>query len=294
MNTDNMISNPPLISPRGVHTLTGDIRHHRSFGSDILKRERDLIVYLPPDYEQTKQNGNRYPVLYLQDGQNLFDGATSFAPGKEWEVDETAEALITAGEIAPLIIVGIYNAGEARNDEYTHTQVSLRGGKNARRQTGGLAKDYGRMLVEELKPFIDQTYRTLPDAVNTGVGGSSLGAVVSLYLGLMYPHVFNKLALLSTSVWWDNRVLIKNVDMLPEKLPLKIWLDVGTEEGGSMMLRDTRLLCDAFVQKGWRMDGDLAYLEVHGGVHDEAAWAKRVGPFLRFLFPPASSDTSNP
>ena len=151
------------------HTLTGDIRHHEKFRSQFLPTAHDVIVYLPPGYDSDKRT--RYPVLYMQDGQNLFDDATAFS--QEWRLDETAQALITDGVIEPLIIVGIYNAGAHRMDEYTPT-------RDRRRRAGGKASHYGRMLVEELKPFIDREYRTLPGAASTGVGGSSLGGLVSL------------------------------------------------------------------------------------------------------------------
>ena len=118
-----------------------------------------MLVYLPPDYDPA--TADRYPVLYLHDGQNVFDQATSF--GDEWRVDETAQELITAGRIEPIIVVGIYNTGEHRVDEYTPTP-------SADGKTGGHADDYGRMLVEELKPFIDATYKTLPGAANTADG----------------------------------------------------------------------------------------------------------------------------
>ena len=161
--------------PERTHTLTGDIRFHHDFHSRFLAHDRDVIVYLPPGYRKTKMK--RYPVLYLQDGQNLFDGATSFIPGRDWGVDETAERLIKAGEIEPLIIVGIYNTGMDRLDEYTPTA-------DDRLKKGGSADLYGRMLVDELKPFIDSSYRTNSGHEHTGLGGSSLGGLVSLYLGL--------------------------------------------------------------------------------------------------------------
>src|SRR6478672_11960066 len=131
------------------HTLTGDIRHHSNFHSKILNNDRELIVYLPPDYEKNKRQ--RYSVFYMHDGQNLFDGATSFIPGQEWRVDETAQRLIDAGTIEPLIIVGIYNTKD-RIDEYTAAA-------DEKYKKGGKADLYGRMLVEELKPFIDSRYR---------------------------------------------------------------------------------------------------------------------------------------
>ena len=134
----------------GIHD-TDSVRRHHNFLSQYVAYRRDLVVYLPPDYEQS--NG-RYPVLYLHDGQNLFDPETAYVRGMDWKVDETADALIRAGKIEPLIIVGVFNTGEHRIEEYTPTRD--------RKLGGGHAELYGRMLVEELKPFIDSRYRTLP------------------------------------------------------------------------------------------------------------------------------------
>lgn len=175
------------------HTLTGEIRSHPGFHSNILNNDRDVLIYLPPGYESSKSR--HYSVIYLNDGQNLFDGATSFIPGQEWRVDETAQALIIAGKIEPLIIVGINNAGKDRINEYTPTV-------DTNYKMGGGADLYGRMLVEELKPFIDSRYRTKPGAKHTGIGGSSLGGLVSLYLALKYPAVFGRAAVISPSVWF--------------------------------------------------------------------------------------------
>jgi predicted alpha/beta superfamily hydrolase len=219
----------------------------------------------------------RYPVLYLHDGQNLFDGATAFVPGQDWRVDDTAQELVIARVIEPLIIVGVYNTGEHRVDEYTPTRDRNQG-------AGGEAGLYGRMLTEELKPFIDRTYRTLPDPVNTGLGGSSLGGLATLYLGLQHPDVFGKLAVLSPSVWWDNRVILKLVRMTGPKPRLSIWLDIGTGEGGKTV-RDARALRDEMVRAGWVLGADLQYSEIPDAGHNEAAWASRVGPFLTYLFP---------
>lgn len=262
------------VEPVVEHTLTGDVRTHDVFHSRFLDHDRTLIVYLPPGYDE--ENAVRYPVLYLHDGQNVFDRATAF--GEEWHVDESAQQLIMDGEIQPIIIVGIYNTGEFRIDEYTPTSESRRG-------RGGHADDYGRMLVEELKPFIDRTYKTLPSAASTAVGGSSLGGLLTMHLGLRYPTAVGKLAVLSPSVWWDNRVLLTEVEALTHKLPLKIWLDAGTDEG-SETLANARALRDALLAKGWMLDVDLAYLEVQGGGHNEASWGARVGAVLKFLFPP--------
>jgi predicted alpha/beta superfamily hydrolase len=264
-----------------AHTLTGEFRYHKNFHSAFLPAsDRDLIVYLPPGYERDAQR--RYPVLYLHDGQNLFDGATSFIKGQEWRIDETAEALIRAGQIEPLIIVGIYNTKE-RIDEYTPA-------RDPKYKMGGRADLYGRLLVEEVKPFIDSHYRTLKDARHTGLGGSSLGGLVTLYLGLKYPRVFTRLAVVSPSVWFANRDILRDVLTLKTKPSLRIWVDIGTSEGGdeveALQTRDdARLLRDALVAKGWREGSDLSYAEAEGAKHNEAAWAARVEPMLKFLFP---------
>jgi len=265
-------SDPPPPPDPVVHTLTGDVRTHEGFTSRYLKHERTVIVWLPPGYDATAA---RYPVLYLHDGQNLFDRATSF--GDEWEVDETSQRLVTTGAIEPLIVVGVYNTGEHRIDEYTPTPMPEKGG-------GGHADDYGRMLVEELKPLIDATYRTLPSAASTGIGGSSLGGLLSLHLALRYPTAFGRVAVLSPSVWWDNRVLIREVEALERKPSLRIWLDVGTEEGDEAA-PDARALRDALVARGWVLGEDLAYEEVEGAGHNEQAWAARIDRVLQYLFP---------
>jgi predicted alpha/beta superfamily hydrolase len=261
--------------PRAQHTLTGDFRTHAKFHSKFLPTDRDVLVYLPPGYgRETKR---RYPVLYLHDGQNLFDGATSFIPGQEWRVDETAQSLIESRAIEPVIIVGIYNTGKERVEEYTPSA-------DPKYKVGGKAELYGRLLVEELKPFIDSHYRTKADAKNTGLGGSSLGGLVTMYLGLHYPNVFGKLAVVSPSVWWDNRRILGDVASFGSNRHARIWLDMGTDEGANAAA-DARTLRDALVSKGWHLDSDLKYFEAQGAKHSETAWAQRVDPILRFLFP---------
>jgi predicted alpha/beta superfamily hydrolase len=263
------------------HTLTGDIRVHKSFHSKILNNDRDVLVYLPPGYETDKSKS--YSVFYLNDGQNLFDGATSFIPGQEWRVDEVAQELIAAGKIEPLIIVGVYNTGKDRVDEYTAAA-------DAKYKVGGKADLYGRLLVDELKPFIDATYRTRRGAEHTGLGGSSLGALVSLYLALKYPDVFGRVAVVSPSVWWADHQIVHYIETLPKKQDLRIWLDIGTKEGrdtaeAQKTIADARLLKDALVKKGWQSGKDLRYFEDEGAEHNERAWAGRIGPILEFLFP---------
>jgi len=249
--------------------LTGDFERHPAFASKFLPTPRNLIVYLPPGY---REGSRRYPVLYMHDGQNLFDPATGFA-GNEWHMDEVAQQLISEGKIEPLIIVGIDNTGRERIQEYTSG-------------LGDRPPAYERLVVEEVKPFIDAHYRTLPDAEHTGLGGSSLGGLISMHMGLRYPQVFGRLIVMSPSVFWDSRIILKEVAGYTGSARPRIWLDIGTAEGNnpSLATADTRMLRDALTAKGWKLNGDLHYMEAEGAAHNEKAWSQRIGPALEFLF----------
>jgi predicted alpha/beta superfamily hydrolase len=252
------------------------LRLHKTFKSNYLPDERDVIVYLPPGYEEEAER--TYPVLYLHDGQNLFDGRTSFVKGRTWMVREHADAAIEAGEVEPLLIVGIYNARDRRLAEYTHEYNWQMG--------GGEADNYGDLLTREMMPWIASQYRVRQDRENTGMGGSSLGGLVTLYLGLRHPHVFGKLAILSPSVWWNHKSIL---GYLNEHAPQmwerpRVWLDVGDHEG-QRTLRDVEHLARRLKANGWRPGESMCFEKVHGGTHDEASWAERVRPMLRFLYP---------
>jgi len=245
----------------------------RGVSSQFLTPDRDIIIYTPPGYDEAL--GTRYPVLYMHDGQNLMDPATS-AFGTAWEIDDIATTLIGDARIEPIIIVGIYNSGD-RIAEYTPVPDANRGGGNA--------DNYGRFIIEELKPDIDATYRTKPEAASTGLAGSSLGGLVSMYLGLEHSEVFTRLGVVSPSVWWANLDIVTRVLALTAKLPLKIWLDIGTAEGGGGAVEDARTLRDALIAEGWVLGQDLKYGEYEGAAHNEAAWAARSDDILEALFP---------
>ncbi len=270
------------------HTPTLNIQRHPAFPSKILGNRRDVLVYLPKGYRRSRTR--RYPVLYLHDGQNVFDAATSFA-GVEWGADETAQRLTVAKLIEPLIIVAVANTGEDRIHEYAPTAARVDPVKQVKSK--GSLRIYGRFLIEELKPFIDRKYRTKREAEFTGLGGSSLGGLATLVLGLWFPNYFTRLAVMSPSVWWDDCAVYKIVDAIDEtaKPPLKIWLDTGTREEGWERTRELR---DRLVEKGWRLHDDLYYLEADGSDHSEGAWAARVDPMLRFLFPPPPPENETP
>jgi enterochelin esterase-like enzyme len=273
-----------LASPHAEPAATPHprLRLHRAFASHYLPDKRDLIVYVPPGYD--KHSERTYPVLYLQDGQNLFDPRTSFIPGRTWEVREHADEAIRAGEVEPLIVVGIYNT-ERRLAEYTHERNWQMG--------GGEAAQYGLTLTREILPFIASQYRVKKDRENTGLGGSSLGGLVSLYLGLRYATWFGKLALLSPSVWWNHKSIL---GYLNERAPEiwdrpKLWLDVGDKEG-RRTVHDVETLNRRLKANHWRPGDTLHFEKAHGGTHDEPSWSSRVRPMLKFLFPERKGQSS--
>ena len=266
---------------RGASTATGDLRVHEGFASAVLGYRRTVYVFLPPGYESDP--AARYPVLYMHDGQNLFDAATAFI-GVEWRVDETVTRLVESGQIEPIIVVGVSNAGDRRAAEYTPVADP--------RRDGGDAERYARFLVSELKPFIDSTYRTLPDPGNTGVMGSSLGGIVSIYLAWEYPDVFSRVGAMSTSYKWADGQIIDFVSARPVPRGLRVWIDMGTAEdrddsdgdGVPDIIALHRRMRDVLVSKGLEPGRTLDYVEDDGARHDERAWAARLPAALRFLF----------
>ena len=253
----------------------GRLERIESFPSKILANQRWITVYLPPGYDGRDER--RYPVLYMQDGQNLFDPERAYVPGNHWQLQIAADHAIGERTASPMIIVGIDHAGPGRMDEYTPVRDEKHSG-------GGRAADYARFLLEELKPAIDARYRTVADAESTGIGGSSLGGLVSLFLVLKHPQVFRRAAVMSPSVWWGNRVILQEVDAY-DGPPPRLWLDIGGREGMEA-LRDARTLRERLAGKGWG-DDTFRFFEDRRGDHSERAWARRARQALEFLFPPA-------
>jgi predicted alpha/beta superfamily hydrolase len=255
---------------------TGTIKNHPDVASRHLSRKRDVWVYLPPGYDQAKAT-TRYPVLYMHDGNNVFDGKQAFG-GHEWGADETAEQLIKAGELPPVIIVGVGNTPD-RTAEYTWVKGTYQG-----QTLGGQGEAYARFLVSELKPMIDRTYRTKPDRANTGVMGSSLGGLMSLYLASHEGDVFGKFGVMSPSVWWADRAALDEAARVPTTA--KIWLDMGHREGSDAAegLENARELKRRLVKRGLVEGKNLGYFEDEMGGHNEQAWAYRLPKAMTFLF----------
>ena len=257
----------------------GDLRLHQ-FHSRIFRNTRFLRVWLPPGYDDTGNGGRRYPVLYLNDGQNLFEAATSFT-GIEWQVDETAERLIREGAVPPMIIVGIDNTGEERLREYMpHRSMHPR----MLRVRG---KYYPDFLMKEVMPFVEENYRVASGPENTGFGGSSLGALIALYTVIARPGVIGRLLLESPSLWASGRRSIKEsraVRIWPERIFLAAGTaEAGTAEKSRSVVDDLREL-GAIVRRAVLSEKRLRVVIKEGAGHNESAWAARFPEALRFLF----------
>jgi predicted alpha/beta superfamily hydrolase len=254
---------PPRITGTVLNFDPGPARHALA---------RPVWVWLPPGYDSAV--AQRYPVLYLLDGQNVFDGSRA---GAEWQVDEAAQRLVLAGTVAPLIVVAV-PSGRDRIDEYTPTAGPMNG---ARRGGGGPA--FARYLLEDLKPAIDKRFRTRPEAASTAIGGSSLGGLFSLWLALHHGDQVGAALVVSPSVWWDEGFAVRDASQwLPGSgTRPRLWLDIGGQEGEGAVPA-VRRLHEALLSRGWTA-ATLSYLEVPDARHDELSWAARVEGMLKFL-----------
>lgn len=269
---------PPSLTP--ATTLNPDLAANSRYllrtlrGSPSLPADRTIAIYLPVAY--LAESDRRFPVFYLHDGQNLFDGNTAYLPHRTWRAHTTADRLTEQECIEPVILVGVANAGNDRMPEYTPVADPQLG--------GGRGPLYGQLLIEDLKPLIDREFRTLPDARHTALGGSSLGGLISLFLALEHRDVFGRIAVISPSIWWNGRSILRLARRASPEPELSIWLDIGTAEGAHHV-RDTDLLFSILVERGWQVGSNLVYQRIFGGLHNEDAWADRFGEVLAFLFP---------
>jgi len=233
--------------------------------SPQLRNHRYVDVYLPDSYEDGRR---RYPVVYMQDGQNLSDPAIAFA-GQTWNLHQGLAWLAERG-IEP-IIVGIHNT-PARLAEYSPIADPRLGGGDGER--------YGRFLIDTLKPRIDSTYQTRRDRDATVIAGSSMGGLIALYLYFRRPSPFGRAAVISPSIWFAGRAVLELVSGTRQTRG-RIYLDVGTNEGAGT-LKNARTLNRLLRRKGYRRD-TLRYIEAEGHRHCEADWAWRLPQALAFL-----------
>lgn len=248
----------------------GTIERISAVYSPELDNERDLLVSLPSKYEAGER---RYPVIYMHDGQNLFDPAMSFAGS--WNVDVAMAELSLRGVEA--IVVGIPNMGDERLAEYSpfeHPQIGV-----------GRGDLYLEFLINTVKPLIDRQYLTVPDRLHTGIVGSSMGGLISLYAFFRHPGVFAFAGVLSPSLWFTESATFAFVEQA-DFSPGKFYLDVGAREG-ARHVASVRRLRDLLKAKGYRLGHDLMFVEEEMGHHNEAAWARRFQDALPFLVPVA-------
>jgi predicted alpha/beta superfamily hydrolase len=261
------------------HTVVGNLRVLAGIESPQLDNQRELLVYLPPSYDK---GNRRYPVIYLHDGQNLFDAATSFAG--EWGVDETMEELSREGIEA--IVVGIPNSGVDRLDEYSPFRDPTRG--------GGRGDLYLSFILDTVKPLVDASFHTLTGRNHTGIMGSSMGGLISLYAYFRHPEIFGFVGAMSPALWFAKGTIYDYVHEAPFSAG-RIYLDAGTREYGegqhwlSLPWRSRRYYAGVrrmnrlLAKKGYRPRRDLLYVEEKWANHEEAAWRRRLPRAIRFL-----------
>lgn len=266
-----------------------DLRIH-TLESKVFDNTRKIRVLLPPGYEK-KRRKEGYPVLYLNDGQSLFDEADSIFNNSEWKVDETVYDLISKGSIEPIIVVGIDNAGKRmRSNEYLPWEDEFLSPPMPDPQ----GSRFPEFLAKEVIPFVESRYRVRNDRAGRTLGGSSYGALVALFSALKKPGLFGKLLLESPSFYVNNAAVLKMADSA-ESFPARIYLGVGTNEMGAKecdpkdesfdAVVDVKRLAEIVKKKEEFDAGGLKVVIEPCAVHHEDAWARRLPDALRFLFP---------
>lgn len=235
--------------------------------SPELGNSRDVLVYLPPSYRRGRR---RYPVLYMHDGQNLFDPETSFAG--DWGLGRVMEGAARRG--LETIVVAVPNRGPERLDEYSPFLDQAAGG-------GGKGAAYVRFLARTLKPLVDARYRTSRLRERTGIVGSSMGGLISLYALFRHPEAFGAAGVLSPSLWFAGGAIFSEIERI-RFVPARIYLDIGATEGPEHVA-NARRMRDLLLAKGYRPGSELRWLESRTGRHDERSWGRRFARALPFL-----------
>ena len=261
--------------------VTGNVRLHAPVPSTLSSvQPRNVVVWLPPDYTDPANATRRYPVLYMHDGQNVFDPSTAFL-GREWHADEVADRLVRQGRIPPVIIVGVWNTPE-RVAEYTPDQdLEQARGDGKPQGRGGRGLAYLTWMVNDLKPMIDALYRTKPGRESTAIMGSSLGGIISLAAAEHHAGTFGRVAAVSPSLWWNGGQLI---DRWKARIPAidRLWVCMGDRERKG--LDEALRRFEAAVGPVPGGLGERLHAEVvPGGTHDEPSWSARLDRILIFL-----------
>lgn len=243
-------------------SIVGNVKYYHNFEDHNLRYTRDVMVWLPPSYN--KSPNKRYPVLYVHDGQNVFAPNSIYAG--EWRLDEVADSLMKAGATGEFIMVAINNTKD-RWVEYSGTPEGM---------------NYLKFIVNNLKPFVDKNFRTMPDKNNTAIMGSSMGGLISFYMVWLYPNVFSKAACLSSGFAYDEGHIISKFAASSKKLPgARLYLDCGDQDLDKYFLPDNnrmKLLLDKHPEI------QVMYKVYPGAAHNEYAWTKRLDVPLKFLF----------
>lgn len=252
----------------GNHTAAENVMIlDEDFYMPQLNRTRRIWLYLPPDYDSTAK---RYPVIYMHDGQNLFDEYYSFAG--EWEIDESMNDLFDNGDYGA-IVVGIDNGGSQRINEYSPWVNPNYGGGDGER--------YAEFITTTLKPYIDSNFRTLPDREYTAIAGSSVGAIISLYTGIEYQEIFSKIGIFSPSFWFSDSIYQYVVDEgITEEM--RIYFVAGENESSSMVA-DMQNMFDTLKYAGLN-ENDMHLIHHPDGVHSEWFWAREFPDTYEWLF----------
>jgi predicted alpha/beta superfamily hydrolase len=271
-----------------VPSVIDDLRLHQ-LRSEVFGNTRVIRVLLPPGYNERANRKIRYPVLYLNDGQNLFDVSTSVFNPLEWQADEALDRLIRAREIEPIIVVGIDNAGrkERANEYLPYPDAYLRPPLPSPE-----GSKYPDFLTREVMPLINRQYRTKVGAEHTGLGGSSYGALIALYTVIAKPDTFGRLLLESPSLYVSDGKIIKGSRNI-QRWPRRIYIGIGTNEGGHPDCQpggwDQEAVQDVLkLKRGLEAAGlgaeRLKVVVEECAAHNEAAWAKRLPEALKFLY----------
>lgn len=274
------------LSTPGRQTLTGDVRIIAKVPSKHLELPRDVVVYLPPNYDAPDAAETRYPVLYLNDGQNLFNEATSFA-GVEWRLDEALQQLIANGEVPAMIVVGIYNT-DNRDAEYTPAvrTESIPADADAAASPASFA-GYATFVTNELKPMIDKRYRTLPGREHTAVGGSSLGGLTGLALAMQSPEAFGRVVALSPHLRVADRPLAEALDaeLLAALSDTRVYLDMGDAATDNYPQPEQAVAdAEAFAAALDSAGVEHTFNIVPGGTHHEPDWSARIVDVLKQVY----------